>query len=55
VALCCYRLRDWDRARDAVGQALELAPEFSKARDLSIAIEAAREPTETPYGGSVLP
>jgi len=54
VALCCYRLREWDRARDAVGQALELAPEFSKARDLSIAIEGAQESTETPYGGSVL-
>ena len=55
VALCCYRLRDWDRARDAVGQALEIAPDFSKARDLSIAIEGARESTQTPYGGTVFP
>ena len=55
VALCCYRLRDWDRARDAVGQALESAPEFSKARDLSIAIEGALESTRTPYGGTVNP
>ena len=55
VALCCYRLRDWDRARDAVGQALEIAPDFSKARDLSIAIEGARESTQTAYAGTVLP